>query len=146
MVVHWKKLYWIGVSIFSTTLLWNTCYSKGTDWNMIKMRTGCHTKWKLILSHVKEAWFSKTDFSKNLKLNFITIRQFVLRKKSCSMWTYGQMDRHYEANGRFSKFCEREGFLQTKFIKRQCTQLTSRNFMWLLTAGLIMRLGKNISK
>jgi len=32
------------------------------------------------------------------------------------MWTYGEMDRHYEANRCFSKFCERERFLQTKSI------------------------------
>ena len=137
-------MYGIGVSIFSTTFIWNTCYSKGTEWNMIKMRTALHTKWKLCLSHAKEAWFSKTDFWKKFK-NQISL-QSVKREKSCSMWTYGQMDRHYEANSCFSKFCERERFLQTKINKRQCTQLTSRNCMWLLTAGLIMRFGKNISK
>jgi hypothetical protein len=71
---------------------------------MITIYIVFHIKYAFILSDFSETYISSTDFSKIPQIsNFMKIHP-VRAELFCED---GQVDRHDEANSRFSQFCER---------------------------------------
>jgi len=68
------------------------------------MYIGLHAQDPLFLSDMNETCTLQTDFQKNSQIsNFMKTRPIGADLNRAG----GQMDRHNEANSRFSQFCER---------------------------------------
>jgi len=70
------------------------------------MYVGIRVKYPLFLSDFNEKWIFLTEFPKILKYKFYENPSSGIRAVPCGR-AGGRMDRHDEANSRFSQFCER---------------------------------------
>ena len=72
--------------------------------DVIKMSSALYVKYLLFLSDLKETWIFMTVFQKNTQIS--NQQKSVEWEPSCSTRTDVEMERHDEANGRFSQFCK----------------------------------------
>ena len=92
------------VLMFSTTFVWKIVLLWSIQQHIMTnllMSSLKHT----LLSDRSQSWIFATDFRKIQR--FQISRNSVQWEPNCSVWTDGQADRHGEANGRLSQFCER---------------------------------------
>jgi len=88
--------------------------SRRTERDMIKnvYWSSCKVLYKLLLSNFNKTWiFSRQTFEKTQISHFLNIRPVGAELFHVYRWkdgqTNGQMDRHDEADSRFSQFCKR---------------------------------------
>ena len=74
---------------------------------MIKMYIGLRVKYPLFLNDFSETW-NFTNFSKNSQISsFMKIRPEAAELFHANGRTDGETDKHDEANGHCSQFCQR---------------------------------------
>jgi hypothetical protein len=97
-VTERRICFWICSTILSATFL----TIRRIQRDMIKIYAGRHAMYPLFLLDFKEIRIFSTDFRIILKYK-ISLKS-VQGKQSCSTWTDGRTERHYESNSRFSLF------------------------------------------
>jgi hypothetical protein len=95
----------MSILIFSKMLSEMFLILRRIQWDITKVGIGLHVKYPLFLSDFNETWIFSIDFWKILK-NLMLWKSFQLEPSS-SMRTDGRIERHGEANSRFSQFFER---------------------------------------
>ena len=94
--------------IFSATLSETFVIPRRTARDTIKVHFGLHVNYSLFLSDFNESWIFSTDFLNILKYQiFMKISPERVELSHAEGRTDGQIDRHNEANSRFSQFFER---------------------------------------
>jgi len=74
---------------------------------LLSVYTDLHVKYPLLLSDVNKTWSFFDRFSKNTQIsNYMKIRPVRAKLFHADGRMDGRTDRHDEANGLFSKFCE----------------------------------------
>ena len=99
MLLNTKYVFWFSVQLLSETFLILRRNERDVMKNVF--RSAC--KVPDILSDFNETWIFSRDFRKFLKYEILW--KSVQWETRCFMRTDGQMDRHDEANSRFSQTC-----------------------------------------